>query len=94
MFSVKAVELMLEEEVYKRPHFFISVIMAYVTRPALLPADYGYSNPSTTKSSPKPAKKPKTGKKKTVTKVKTVVKKTPVKRKSTTKKGRSLPWKV
>ena len=60
--------------------------MAYVTRPALLPADFGQTLEKA---------EPKTKKAKTATKVpkkKKVIKKTAVVK--VPKKGRALPWKV
>lgn len=67
--------------------------MAYVTRPALVPADFGYpaqeiEQPKTVKKSVKrkPAKKTKVTKK--------VVVKKAVAKKVIKKKGRKLPWKV
>ena len=65
--------------------------MAYVTRPALLPADFGYSleEEKSKPNKPKKAPKVKVPKKK-------VVKKPAVKKPATkvVKKGRKLPWKV
>ena len=66
--------------------------MAYVTRPALVPADFGYSlekveeKPTVKAVKPKPAPKVKVIKKKKKNTKKLVVK--------IAKKGRVLPWKV
>ena len=65
--------------------------MAYVTRPALIPADFGYPEDKVEKPKPKPKDKPKKKTKSKVSKKKKLVKKLVVK---VQKKGRTLPWKV
>ena len=67
--------------------------MAYVTRPALLPSDFGYS---LKEEKPNPTK-PKTAPKKKVKAPKKKLDKKPVVKKAVgkvVKKGRKLPWKV
>ena len=65
--------------------------MAYVTRPALIPADFGYPEDKVEKSKSKPKDEPKKKKNTKVPKKKKLVKKLVVK---VQKKGRTLPWKV
>ena len=65
--------------------------MAYVTRPALIPSDFGYPVDKVEKSKPKPKDKLKKKTKSKVSKKKKLVKKLVVK---VQKKGRTLPWKV
>ena len=72
--------------------------MAYVTKPALLPSDFGFSNEviSSTKPVENSTKSKKTPAKK-VAKKKTSVKKPALKKSATKKKpknGRKLKWKV
>jgi hypothetical protein len=65
--------------------------MAYVTRPALVPADFGFPLEKVDQKSKEKTPKPKVSKPKVSKKTKKVVKKVVPK---VSKKGRSLPWKV